>query len=72
MGRQGTVPPFVDVLVHALELVGERLGGHPLAPQQAAGVVDLTRADAGQVHVDQRLLDALLVFVQLFVEVLVM
>ena len=35
-------------------------GGHPLAPQQAADVVDLTRADAGQVHVDQRLLDALL------------
>ena len=60
MGRQGTVPPLIDVLVHALELVGERLGGHPLAPQQAADVVDLTRADAGQVHVDQRLLDALL------------
>ena len=60
MGRQGTVPPLIDVLVHALELVGERLGGHPLAPQQAADVVDLTRADAGQVHADRRLLDALL------------
>ena len=40
MGRQGTVPPLIDVLVHAPGLVGERLGGHPLAPQQAAGVVD--------------------------------
>ena len=28
-------------------------------PQQAAGVVDPARADAGQVHVDRRLLDAL-------------
>ena len=54
------VAPFVDLVVHLPELVGERLRGHPLAPQQAADVVDLTRADAGQVHVDQRLLDALL------------
>ena len=43
-----------------LELVRERLRGHPLAPQQAADVVDLTGRNAGQVHVDQRLLDALL------------
>ena len=54
------VAPFVDLVVHLPELVGERLRGHPLAPQQAADVVDLTGRNAGQVHVDQRLLDALL------------
>ena len=57
---QRPVAPFVDLRVHPLELVRERLRGHPLAPQQAADVVDLTGRNAGQVHVDQRLLDALL------------
>ena len=52
--------PRVDVPVHLLELVGERLRGHPLSPQQLADVVDPPGAHAGQVHVDQRLLDALL------------
>lgn len=52
--------PRVDVPVHLLELVGERLRGHPLSPQQLADVVDPPGAHAGQAHVDQRLLDALL------------
>lgn len=52
--------PFVDLGVHALELVAQCLGRHAVAPQQLAGVVDLPGAHAGQVHVDQRLLDALL------------
>ena len=54
------VAPFVDLVVHLPELVGERLRGHPLAPQQLTDVVHAARADAGQIHVDQRLLDALL------------
>ena len=52
--------PRVDVPVHLLELVGERLRGHPLSPQQLADVVDPPGGHAGQAHVDQRLLDALL------------
>ena len=58
--RQWAIPPSVDVLVHLLELVAQRLGGHALAPQKPADVVDLTRTHSRQVHVDQRLLDALL------------
>ena len=54
------VAPFVDLVVHLPELVGERLRGHPLAPQQLTDVVHAARADAGRIHVDQRLLDALL------------
>ena len=57
---QRAVAPFVDVPVHPLELVGERLGRHPVTPQQLADVVDLPGGHAGQVHVDQGLLDALL------------
>lgn len=38
--------PRVDVGVHPLEFVGECLRGHPLAPQQLAGVVDLAGGDA--------------------------
>ena len=57
---QRTVAPFVDLGVHPLELVGERLREHAVAPQQLAGVVDLPGGHAGQVHVDQGLLDALL------------
>ena len=57
---QGPAAPFVDVGVYLPELVGEGLRGHAVAPQQLADVVDLTRGHAGQVHVDQRLLDALL------------
>ena len=57
---QRPVAPFVDLVVHLPELVGERLRGHPLAPQQLTDVVHAARADAGRIHVDQRLLDALL------------
>lgn len=57
---QWAVAPFVDLGVHPLGLVGARLRGHAVAPQQLAGVVDLPGGHAGQVHVDQGLLDALL------------
>lgn len=57
---QRAVAPFVDLGVHPLELVGERLRGHAVAPRQLAGVVDLPGGHAGQVHVDRGLLDALL------------
>ena len=49
--------PFVDLGVHALELVAQCLGGHAVAPRQLAGVVGLPGGHAGQVHVDQRLPD---------------
>lgn len=49
--------PFVDLGVHALELVAQCLGGHAVAPRQLADVVDLPGGHAGQVHVDQRLPD---------------
>ena len=52
--------PRLDLPVHLLELVAQGLGRHPVAPQQLADVVHLPGAHAGQVHVDQRLLDALL------------
>ncbi len=52
--------PFVDLGVHALELVAQCLGRHAVAPQQPADVVDLPGGHAGQVHVDQRLLYAFL------------
>ena len=52
--------PRVDVPVHLLELVAQRLGRHPLAPQQLADVVHLPGGDARQVHVDEGLLDAFL------------
>ena len=52
--------PFVDLGVHALELVAQCPGRHAVAPQQLAGVVDLPGGHAGQVHVDQRLLYAFL------------
>lgn len=49
------VAPLVDVGIHLLELVAQGLGGHAVAPQEPAHVVDLAHGDAGQVHVDQRL-----------------
>ena len=52
--------PFVDLVVHLLELVAQCLGGHAVTPRQLADVVDLPGAHAGQVHVDQGFLDALL------------
>ena len=52
--------PFVDLGVHALELVAQCLGRHAVSPQQLADVVDLPGGHAGQVHVDQRLLYAFL------------
>ena len=52
--------PFVDLGVHALELVAQCPGRHAVAPQQLAGVVDLPGGHAGQVHVNQRLLCAFL------------
>lgn len=57
---QRAVAPFVDLGVHPLELVGERLRGHAVAPRQLAGVIHTPGGHAGQVHVDQGLLDALL------------
>ena len=52
--------PRVDVPVHLLELVAQRLGRHAVAPQQLADVVHLPGGDARQVHVDEGLLDAFL------------
>ena len=52
--------PRVDLVAHLLELVAQRLGRHPLAPQQLADVVHLPGGDARQVHVDEGLLDAFL------------
>ena len=53
--------PFVDLGVHALELVAQCPGRHAVPPpQQLAGVVDLPGGHAGQAHVDQRLLYAFL------------
>ena len=52
--------PRVDVLVHLLEFVAQCLRGHAVSPQQLADVVDPPGAHAGQVHVDQGFLDALL------------
>ena len=57
---QRAVATFVDLGVHPLDLAGERLRGHAVSPQQLAGVVNLPGGHAGQVHVDQGLLDALL------------
>ena len=57
---EGPATPFVDVGVYLLELVAQGLRGHAVAPQQLADIVDLPGGDAGQIHVDQRLLDALL------------
>lgn len=57
---QWAVAPFVDLGVHPLGLVGARLRGHAVSPQQLADVVDLPGGHTGQVHVDQGLLDALL------------
>lgn len=55
---QRPVPPFVDVLIDPLQIVGEGLGRHPVAPQLLADRVDLTRADPAEVHLHERLLDA--------------
>lgn len=52
--------PRLDLPVHLLELVAQGLGRHPVAPQQLADVVHLPGAHAGQVHVDEGLLDTLL------------
>lgn len=41
-GFQWPGAPSVDVVIHALELVGKGLGWHPVTPQQFADVVDLT------------------------------
>ena len=57
-GFQWPGAPSVDVVIHALELVGKGLGWHPVTPQQFADVVDLTGAHSRQVHLHQRLLDA--------------
>ncbi|KFJ07483.1 putative deoxyuridine 5'-triphosphate nucleotidohydrolase [Bifidobacterium tsurumiense] len=57
---QRPVAPGLDSRVHALEPVGQGLGGHPLSPQQLADVVHAAGGDPGQVHVDQGFLDALL------------
>ena len=55
---QRPLPPCVYVGADLPELVARGLRGHAVAPQQPAHVVDLTRGHTGQVHVDQRLLDA--------------
>ncbi len=47
--------PFVDLGVHALELVAQCPGRHAVAPRQLAGVVGLPGGHAGRVHADQRL-----------------
>lgn len=57
-GFQWPGAPSVDVVIHALELVGKGLGWHPVTPQQFADVVDLTGAHSRQAHLHQRLLDA--------------
>ncbi|KFI73983.1 hypothetical protein BMIN_1245 [Bifidobacterium minimum] len=57
---QRAFTPGVDVPVDLPELVRQGLRRHPLAPQGLADVVDATRGDAGQVHVDERLLDRFL------------
>ena len=57
---QRAFPPCVDVGVDLPEPVARGLRGHAVAPQQLADIVDLTGGDAGQVHVDQGLLDAFL------------
>ncbi|OZG61512.1 fimbrial isopeptide formation D2 domain-containing protein, partial [Bifidobacterium hapali] len=57
---QRTLPPRVDIRVDALELVAQSLRGHAITPQQLADIINLTRGHARQIHVNQRLLDALL------------
>ena len=57
---EGPAPPCVDIRIDALELVAQGLRGHAVAPQEPADIIDLAGGDAGQVHVDQGLLDALL------------
>ena len=52
--------PLVDLPVDPLELVGERLRGHALSPQQLADVIDPPGAHAGHVHPRQRPLDTFL------------
>ena len=52
--------PLLDLSVHLLELVAQRLGRHAVAPRQLADVIDLPGGRAGQVYVDQGLLYAFL------------
>ena len=55
---QRPVASFVDLDVHAPELVTQGLRGHAVAPQHPAGVMYLPGGHTRQVHVHQHLLDA--------------
>lgn len=59
-GFQRPRAPLVDLPVDPFELVAQCLRGHAVAPQQLADVVNLPGGHAGQAHVDQGFLDALL------------
>ena len=59
LALQWAFAPRIDLGVHFPEPVAQCLGGYAVAPQKLADVVHAAGGDAGQVHVDQRLLDAL-------------
>ena len=51
------VPPGLDLGVDLLVEVGDRARAHPRAPERLGDVLDPPHRDAGEVHLDQRLLD---------------
>ena len=59
LALQWAFAPRIDLGVHLPEFVAQCLGGYAVVPQKPAGVVHAAGGDTGQVHVDQRLLDAL-------------
>ena len=54
---QRTASPFVDRLERLVVEVGDRAGGDARAPEDLADVLDAARRHAGQVHLDDGLLD---------------
>ena len=51
------VPPGLDLGVDHLVEVGDRARAHPRAPERLGDVLDPPHRDAGEIHLDQRLLD---------------
>ena len=54
---QGPAPPLLDRLESLVVEVRDRAGGNARAPQDLADVLDAPRRHAGQVHLDDGLLD---------------
>ena len=51
------VPPSLDLRVDLLVEVGHRARAHPRAPERFRDVLHAPHRNAGQIHLDQRLLD---------------